>query len=109
MVSLPLSSVGDVVSGSVVELLALLFKLCCLLDSSRILLESNNLLSNCLFLHVVFFLVLFELLFSLLSLNSSVGNISDLLSDLRDLLSLMSNEGVGLLDLLEGLVLSLSF
>ena len=109
MVSLPLSSVGDVVGGSVVELLALLFKLCCFLDSSCILLESNNLLSNRLFLHVVFFLVLFELLFSLLSLNSSVGYIRDLFSNLRDLLGLMSNEGVGLLDLLESLVLSLSF
>tara|TARA_B110000285_G_scaffold206369_1_gene244875 strand:- start:700 stop:1113 length:414 start_codon:yes stop_codon:yes gene_type:complete len=109
MVSLILSSVGDIVGGSVVELLALLLKLCLLLDSSRILLESDNFFSNRLFLHCVFFLVLFELNFSFLSLFSSIGYISDLISDLSDDLGLMSYESVGLLDLLQGLVFSLCF
>lgn len=107
MVSLILSFVGDIVGGSVVELLALLLKLCLLLDSSRILLESDNFFSNRLFLHCVFFLVLFELNFSFLSLFSRIGYISDLISDLSDDLGLMSYESVGLLDLLEGLVFSL--
>jgi hypothetical protein len=46
MVLLILSSIGHIVSGSVVELCALLLELSLLLSGSGILLESENLFSN---------------------------------------------------------------